>query len=264
MQTHPSIPMNDEPITYPTVTLAELSEDAHTLLRAVHEDSRLEFDPLASNARRPYDRPEGKVAVSERLRAAIEEVVASGHGTWNEEYQWMHTTRAHGDYTVAVGRGTQFARVYLLRYPGDRDGLLLAVALGADLTSSHDQNGHTSYRLRARHEDATDFEHDASSVLDIKIDFAHPPTFGDYGRVELTGVATEIRAYPLGMDPLDATDVDNRSPREVCDSEHCDPHPFAPFLPPVLNLPTRAVRVELLPLRTYQVAAPPAFATPTP
>jgi hypothetical protein len=250
-------PMNDQPIEYPLVNLSALSEDAlhmykHGGGRSLDRDT---FDPKARN-RFVSVTEERTFQPTDRMMEAIRELEAGNLATYSSKYgHSLSVTRIHEHYTVAFGRGSQLIRVSTFEdYPDESE--LLAVLVGGDL--EHRDSGPIrtgEMVVRSRHEDATDFEHDASSTAQLTVRFTGPPTFSGYGGMEFFGVLSGASLYPLGTDPVNQSDADTKYDGELCDT--CEtPHPFAPFLPPTatwLKGPT-FVKVEVLPLRPYTVA----------
>lgn len=250
-------PMNERPIEYPLVNLSALSDGAlhmykHGGGRSLDRDV---FDPKARN-RFVSAVEERTFQPTDRMMEAIRELEAGKLATYSSKYgHSLSVIRVHEHYTVAFGRGSQLIQVSTFEdYPEESE--LLAVLVGGDL-----ENRETGpirvgeIAVRSRHEDATDFEHDASSTAHLTVRFNGAPTFSGYGKMEFYGVLSAANLYPLGTDPLNQSDADTKYDGELCDT--CEtPHPFAPFLPPAatwLKGPT-FVKVEVFPLRPYTVA----------
>lgn len=253
--------MDDRPIQYPLTNLSALSEDALHLYK-YGGGRRLNRDVFDPKTRNRYITPaEEKVfEPTGRMRAAIKELEATKLATYSNKYgHSLSVTRVHEHYTVAYGRGSQIIKVSTFTDRPD-EAELLAVLVGGDLESRDSSVFRLSeISVRSRHDDATDFEHDASSTAQLIVHNGAPPVFTGYGRMEFQGVLTEANLYPLGADPLQQSDEDTNYDGELCDS--CEvAHPFAPYLPPKaawLQGPAFVI-VEALPLRPYLVAAPPA------
>lgn len=253
--------MNDRPIDFPLVNLSALSHDALHLYRSTR-GGRLNRDVFDPTTRNRYISPAEERAFepTTRMLAAIKELETARLATYSSSHGHnLSIARVHEHYTAAYGRGSQLIRVSTFTDRPD-EAQLLAVLVGGDLES----RDVSAFRLseiavRSRHEDATDFEHDASSTAQLVVRSAAPPVFTGYGHMRFQGVLTEANLYPLGADPLQQSDEDTRYDGELCDS--CEtPHPFAPYLPPKatwLQGPVFVI-VESLPLRPYLVAAPPA------
>jgi hypothetical protein len=254
-------PMNDQPIQYPLVSLSALSEDALHMYK--HGGGRsLNRDVFDHKTRNRYITPveERTFQPTDRMMEAIRELEAVNLATYSSKYgHSLSVTRIHEHYTVAFGRGSQLIRVSTFEdYPDESE--LLAVLVGSDL--EHRDSGPIrtgEMVVRSRHEDATDFEHDASSTAQLTVRFTGSPTFSGYGGMEFYGVLSSANLYSLGTDPVKQSDEDTKYDGELCDT--CEtPHPFAPFLPPTatwLKGPT-FVKIEVLPLRPYTVADPSA------
>jgi hypothetical protein len=253
-------PMNDEPIDYPLALPSTLSSDAQLLHRhGGNAQGRLDRD-VFSTERVHYVSREDAAAFepTERMLVAIAELDAAGLSSYDAKYKSLHVTRVHNEYTFARGRGSQLIKVSTFdKYPEEAE--LLAVLIGGDLETQGARDAVPEVAVRARHESATDFEHDASSTALLMVRNISQPSFGPYGRMSFSGVLTEARLYPIGVDPVNESDADTR-PGSLCDT--CDdPHPFAPFQPPFVSglKGPKFVTVETRPLRPYLVAAPPAF-----
>jgi hypothetical protein len=253
--------MDHEPIRYPLVNLSALSSDALRMYRCTR-GGRLNRDVFDDATRNRYITPAEERAFepTPRMLAAIKELEGARLATYSNTHgHSLSLTRVHEHYTVAYGRGSQLIRVSTFT-DQPHEAQLLAVLVGGDLESRDSSAFRVGeIAVRSRHEDATDFEHDASSTAQLVVRNPAPPVFTGYGRMQFHGVLTEANLYPLGADPLAQSDEDNRYVGELCDS--CEtPHPYAPHLPPKsawLQGPTFVI-VEALPLRPYLVAAPPA------
>lgn len=239
-------PMNDRPFTYPTSGMQGLGEDALNLLRRGH-DWQVDCDPFErprfiSREERDAYRP------SERVKAAMDELAQAGLATLGGGT--FNPIQVSEEYTVANGRGSLFMKVTL----DGRDGPLLATLIGADIEPK-DFNGYSipSWVLRSRHESATDFEHDASSTAWIEVLAPTNVVPGMYGGMSFFGTLGGVRIYPLGTDALQEEDEDTQCDTEPCD--RCDePHLFAPYMPPELNMKGRIVHVQTYPMRPYAIA----------
>lgn len=253
--TPPIRPMNDKQIDYPTALLSSLSDDARFAHRYIlrSHNSKVDrdfFDKKQRNTYVGHNAP--KFVPTDRMRAAFAELEAAGLGSYDAEYGWLHVSRVRDEYAVAQGRGAHFITVSTFDEHLDYASRL-ATLIGADFESRNPRPGLKELTLRARHEDATDFEHAASSTAVLTIRNISEPEHLMYGHQRYTGVLTEARLYPLGVDPTAVSDVDTRPGRcETCQ----DKHPFAPYQPPAvetLQLPTFVV-IETYPYRPYLVA----------
>lgn len=252
----PIRPMSRRPIGFPRSTPSSLSDDARVMHR-VESGRRLKRDPFDRKSRHRFVTREEEKAFrpTERMLAAIAELEAVDLASYRNDV--FYSTRTHERYSYAVGRGAYLIRVSVFEEHPDYDAKLLAVLIGADLESRDTRNdGMPEIVLRARHEDATDFEHDASSTAMLTVRNPTMPKFSGYGRMTFTGVLTEASIYPIGVDPLQAEDQDTHA-GELCTSEHCKPHPFAPYMPPKIELPgPQFVTIEAYPIRPYLVEDP--------
>lgn len=261
---HPALPIKtmggDSPISYPRASPRSLSSNARKLLRWETHDSRLDRNPLDRRSRSAYvTREEGDAFQPDaELLAAIVELETAGLASYDPKRKSLRLTQVHPDYTVAQGRGSQLIRVSTYAEHPDFDRRLLAVLIGADLEERDLRRNESAFDIRARHENAVDSEHDASSTALLTLSNPSKIAFGRYGRVELTAVLTEARLYPIGVDPLEQSDADTNGER-WCTSEHCpESHPFAPYQPPKvasITVPT-LVHIEMLPHRPYLVEDP--------
>lgn len=260
-QAMPVRPMDNRPFTFPLCGLSSLSEDARTMYRS-GRGHRLNRDVFDLKTRNRYITPAEERAFqpTDRMMAGIRELEAARLGRYSSSHgHSLSVTQVHEHYTVAYGRGSHLIEVSTFtKHPDEKE--LLAVLVGGDLESRESSAFRLSeLAVRCRHEDATDFEHDASSTAQLVVRMPTAPVFAGYGRMQFNGVLTETNLYPLGADPLQQSDEDTKFDGELCTS--CEtPHPFAPYLPPKaawLQGPV-FVLVETLPLRPYLVAAPPA------
>lgn len=252
----PVRPMNEDPISYPTAALSSLSEDARHAHRYAtqSQNSKVDRDIFDRKSVNSYLSPTApRFEPTERMLAAFAELTAAGLASYDADYGWLRATRVHAEYTVARGRGAHYITVSTFGSYID-DAKLLVALVGADFESRNARQGVEELVIRARHESATDFEHDASSTAMLTIRNISAPEHRGYGHQRFTGVLTEARLYPLGVDPTTVDDGDTR-PGEFCD--RCDDgHPFAPYQPPVLTdvrMP-KFVVIETWPLRPYLVA----------
>lgn len=256
----PVRPMDNRPIDFPLVNLSALSDDGLHMYRSTR-GGRLNRDVFDPKSRNRYIPPAEERAFEPKPRMldTIRELEAARLATYSSSHgHSLSLTRVHEHYTVAYGRGSQLIKVSTFTdHPEEAE--LLAVLVGGDLESRDSSAFRLSeIAVRSRHEDATDFEHDASSTAQLVVRNPAPPVFTGYGRMQFHGVLTEAHLYPLGADPLQQSDEDTKYDGEPCDS--CEvPHPYAPYLPPKaawLQGPVFVI-VETLPLRPYLVAAPP-------
>lgn len=256
-----SRPMDDKPIRYPLVPLASLSDDARSIHQHRAGGARLDRDIFDGKRRSFVSREEGDAFTpTARMLTAIAELEAAGLASYSPAHKSLTITRVHEQYTFARGRGSQFIRVSTFE-EDPHEAELRAVLIGGDLESRDPRSGMTELTVRTRHEDATDFEHGASSTAMLVLRNISEPVFTGYGRMTFTGVLTEARLYPIGIDPLEADDGDT-SAGEMCTG--CEtPHPFAPYLPPKVESLQGAhfVTVETLPFRPYLVQDPAAVET---
>ena len=257
----PVRPMDRRPITYPTKGYGSLSEDARTMYK-FGRGRRLNRDVFDAKTRDRWvsRADEEAFTPTDRMMGAIRELEAAGMARYSDSHgHSLSVTRVHEHYTVAYGRGSQLITVSTFtKYPEQAE--LLAVLVGGDLESQDTSGDRLSeVSVRCRHEDATDIEHDASSVAQLLVNNPTMPVFAGYGLMRFHGVLTEAFLYPLGVDPLNQIGDDTGEAGELCTL--CEtPHPFAPYLPPAagwLNAPVFVV-VETYPLRPYLVAAPSA------
>lgn len=247
--------MNDEhePITWPLLAPSALSEDAQLVHHHGRSGRQLDRDLFDAKARRGYSGEEG-YQPSERMLAAIAELEGARLGSYSPDTKFLYLNPVHPLYTVAHGRGSQLIRVSVVGRHSGEEGQLLAVLVGGDLESrGQSDRDLAEVAVRSRHEDATDVEHDASSTAQLVVTPLSAPRFLMYGHLEFTALVLEARLYPHGADPLTQKGFD---PSELCrDCE--EPHPYAPFLPPEVELPAARqgtiVRIECLPLRPYLV-----------
>jgi hypothetical protein len=257
----PVRPMNMErAVDYPLAGPSSLSADAQHMY--IHGRGRkLDRDVFDRSQRNKYVSGEDAEAFepTERMLTAIAELEAVRLASYSTTYgPALRVTRVHEQYTYAQGRGTQLITVSVFDEHPD-EAQLLAVIIGGDLEGRDARRGVTEVEVRSRHEDATDFEHDASSTALMVVRNISQPVFLGYGHMSFTGVLTEANLYPIGVDPLTADDGDT-SPGEPC--TYCEePHPFAPFQPPKVPALSGAhfVTVEVRPFRPYLVEAPPLF-----
>lgn len=262
--TMPIRPMNDgedEPINYPRANPLYfpqgLSQDARLVLdrfqsRPINFDV---FDPKAKPPRGSYPTVT-PFDLTDRIQAAIAELTCARmvHYDYHRGEHQLNAAKLHPEYAVAHGRGSSFIKISTFD-ESSHDSELLAVLVGADL-ESQDPRGHRMPQLvvRARHENGTDVEHDASSTAMFTIQNPTIPMFTGYGRMEIQGFLSAARFYRMGIDPLTADDGETR-PGDHC-TECVPPHPFVPYLPPVctsINFPV-FVKIEVFPLRPYLVA----------
>lgn len=250
--------MSDKPLSFPLVGPSSVSKDARVLHRHAASGSgqhldRDIFDPKTRHRFIPREEAES-FTPTDRMMAAIAELQAVGLANYEPKFRALYTSRVHKLYTYARGRGSQIITVKLFDQD-EMDSQLLAVLIGADLESRDRRGGQQGDEIavRARHETATDFEHDASSTALLVVRNPSPPVFTGYGRMTFTGVLTEARLYGIGVDPLQVSDRDTET-GHMC--HRCDDHhPFAPYQPPLveeLRIP-RFVTVETLPFQAYQV-----------
>lgn len=249
-------PMNTVGTMYPRVRFETLGADAQQLYLSAGRQ-KLDRDVFDPKARTRYVSPSDadNFIATERMLDAIVELERAGYARYEPKWQSLYRTSVHPAYTIAYGRGSQVIEVRMMDAFDDPGGQLIAVLIGADLESSDSRSGSLpEVNARARHATGTDSEHDASSTALFTIANPSPPQFHGYGQMTFAGVLTQARMYPLGTDPAEMSDADT-SPG-VCESERCDaPHPFVPFLPPLVKeLSGRPfVRVSARPFRPYLV-----------
>lgn len=247
---------DQKPIDWPTAQPSALSEDAQTIYRYADSGRPLSRDYLDPKARRRYvSQEEGSsYEPSERVLAAIAELKAVGLADFKRKDKFLFINRVSENYTVAEGRGSQLIRAYI-RNEETMTAKLLSVFVGGDIESRDSRSGEIpELTVRVRHATATDPEHDAASTALLTISAPTFPSFTGYGRMTFKGFLTEAWLYPMGTDPLVQDGLD---PEDLC--SHCDEaHPFAPYLPPRVELPLShrgtVVEIECLPLRPYLVA----------
>ncbi|MCI4659608.1 hypothetical protein [Cryobacterium zhongshanensis] len=256
-KTLPAGSMNDgEPIKFPLALPSTLGADALYIYKHSQGQKKLDrdiFDP--SSARFKTGEERDAFVPTERMLTAIAELERAHLATYNLRWRTLRVHKVHEHYTFAQGRGSQLIRVSVFDEYQD-EAQLLAVLVGGDLESRTSDRGRSEIAVRARHEDATDVEHDASSTALLLVRNASEPVFTGYGTMSFTGVLTSAQLYPLGVDPL-AADGDETRPGEIC--TQCEtPHPFAPYQPPtVAGLGgLHFVTIETRPFRPYLVAAP--------
>lgn len=258
-------PMNapDEdsgPITWPITSPSSLGEDAKLLYKLANTETpsltihRDWFDGTSPN-RYVRSQDAKSYVPSERDLSAIAEIVNARLGTYNPERRRLHVERLHENYTVAYGRGSQLIQVYVSESAHfSHEGQLLATLVGADLESRRNNTSLASIEILARHETATDSEHDASATAALSI-LAPSIQFIGYGSLDIHGFLDEAKLYPIGTDPTQLDD-DGIAAGEMCDSKHCStPHPFAPYRPDEISIGRKRLFVQATayPLRPYLV-----------
>jgi hypothetical protein len=252
----PVRPMNDMPIDYPLGPVSSVSEDAQLLHRAARRKQKLDRDVFDDTRLHAWVKDDEAEAFqpTERMFAAIAELEAARLATYSPDFKSLYATTVDKQYTVAYGRGSQLIRISRTdEYEHERR--LLAVLVGGDIESRDSRNGTSRFDVQARHENATDFEHDASSAAKLELIAVSQPTFAGYGHVKLTALLTKAYLYPIGTDPLTMSDQDTTG-GEWCDGKYCgERHPYAPHLPPEVESLGQGtlVTVEALPLRPYEV-----------
>lgn len=249
-------PMNTDPIEFPRVAAADLSDDARLVWRAY--DHYVDHDAF-SGARRGYLSAADRQAFvpTERILSAIAELEHFGFARYNAEYKTLSKRKVHPSYTWAQGRGSQIIKVSVFAQHPD-DARVVAVLVGGDIESRDTRSGSVpSLTVQARHENGTDFEHSPSSTAVLSLSMPTQPVFSGLGRVTFTAVLTEARLYPLGTDLFSVNDPDT-AVGKICD-RCAEPHPFLPYQPPALELggPMLAL-VETRPFRPYLVRDPAA------
>lgn len=252
-------PMNKgrEPLDWPIASPKTLSEDAQLVYRLAESGRPLTHDLFdsATRSRRVSPSDADAYRPSERVLAAIAELVAVGLASYSPKSRFLYITKVSDEYTVAEGRGSQLIHAYLVS-PETDSRTLLGVFIGGDLESRDNRTDELAeLTVRVRHATATDQEHDAASTALLVISAPSFPYFPGYGKVSFKGFLTQVNLYPFGVDPLTQKGYD---PEEVCDMCE-DERPFAPFLPPAVELPLSrkgtVVEIECLPLRPYLVTA---------
>lgn len=260
----PVRPMNDQPLRYPVASLRDLSQDARFLYGYLCENwpsDRLDrdiFDPACLDNFIPAARGEA-FQPTDRMEKAIEELVSMELAVVSPGSRRVRIKRVHENYTVAVGRGSQLIRVSTFD-DFALDSVLLAVIVGGDLESRQSAAGASSeIAVGSRHEDATDEEHSPARTSRLVIWNPSIPAFNGNGEMSFDGVLVDANLYPLGADPLKQVDADTGRSQQIC-TDCSRAHPFAPFLPPKADWLAQPalVHVEVLPLRPYLVADPPA------
>lgn len=243
---------------YPTVPLAELSQDALTLYKIGAGSSLpLDRDWFAPNAHRmsqyallPGFKPDPDFQPDQRLRAAIDELVAAGFVS-DPSGNTLWITRVASDYTLAVGDGPWSITVSLVNRPGQykAEGLLRVVLEGAELDTSEQTYGGPNVRLATYVPNALDFEHSSAYSASIELRL---PTFPMISttQIRLWGMIANAHLYPLGTDPLLLDDHSNEAITEPvrCELDQCSdeheggsPHFIAPYLPPQVDALTGAL-----------------------
>lgn len=259
----PVRPINTEPLRYPVINPRSLSSDARIMYQYLSEiwpTDRLDrniFDLDVVNKFIPSARG-AAFRPTDRMERAIGELVDHDFAVYSPGSNRVRIKPVHEHYTIAAGRGSQFIRVSTFdEHP--LESTLLAVIVGGDLESREVYPGGTEITVGSRHEDATDEEHSTARTSQLTILNPSRPDFNGYGEVRFTGVLTGARLYPCGTDPLKQVDPDTGRSQQMCTdcNQH---HPFAPYLPPEADWLDRPVfvSVEVLPLRPYLVAEPPA------
>lgn len=238
--------------TYPTTGVSVLSEDALTLYRYGVErggNAMLNGDPFDPKARYSHGAKAGDYAPSERVLAAAQELEQHSLGSLDTKYcTILHVTPVAKNYTVANGRGSYFAQVWVSETPirSSGEGRLLATLVGARLEECPDQGrGPGTLNVEVLHKTATDVEHDTARVARIVITCPEVRLSAWGTSVEVNGVLMEhAHLYPLGQDPTEHEgDQDTRT--GTCTSEYCEKsHPFAPYIPPEVQ--TRGLYVQVV------------------
>lgn len=252
-------------MSYPTVPLSVLSENARTLYGSDRTELTLDRDWLQPDAHRMSSyalRPERQLdpdfTPNDELQAAIDELVEAG-------YAWHAHSNLYGirrvdpkHFTVATGKGPWIIAVSRVTHPGltpaqDEDGALLAVLDGADITTrTGTGSGSRELHLTVRVPSAYDEEHDPATAARIELQL---PTFPEiYGsRLTFWGSAGAAHLYPMGTDPrlIDARDHTPIDKPVRCGGEYCQggksghkKHVFAPYQPPAVDLQRALLHVE--------------------
>ncbi|ROR75987.1 hypothetical protein SAMN06295974_3868 [Plantibacter flavus] len=254
------------PLQYPLARISDLSPDA----RSIHRVVRRRWSPVLDrdvfelrSGIRHVSREEAAVFTpTPRMMTAIRELESQRLAYYSSEYgHQLNVVPVSKCYTYAQGRGSQFIEVHLVG-EHQNDSSLLAVIIGGELETRESPGGAHETVIRARHENATDVEHDSSSTAILSMRNMSQPRFPNDGQMEFTAALTSALLYPIDVDPLLADDGSSRPGASCTD---CDtPHPFAPYAPPAVDgLPgTRLVSVRARPMRSYLVAEPPAHRAP--
>ncbi len=252
-------------MSYPTVPITTLSDNARWLYRRAGTTLTLDRDWLQDHAHRmsPYaSHPklmlDPDFQPGYQLSAAVGELTAAGY-LWHSHGNVFGVRRVDPEvYTIAIGDGPWTIEVSRVDRPGltasqSEDGVLIAVLEGAELSTRSDSGfGSPELHLNVLVPGARDIEHDPAYAAAITLQL---PTFPQiYGRrLIFWGVAETAHLYPLETDP---TLLDDRTHEPIehavrCNDEHCqggensrDPHVFAPYLPPKVDLVRAVLCVE--------------------
>jgi hypothetical protein len=128
---------------------------------------------------------------------------------------------------------------------------VLFAGTGGEADILRDRN---ELRIRVRHYEATDFEHDRSSLMDLTVLSPVVEDIDGYTSI-FSGVLLMASAYPNGTD-ITQLPHDGIPAGEFC--EACKtPHPFAPYSAPDLDFTPRRVTIYVhhKPKPTKQVSA---------
>ena len=195
---------------------------------------------------------------------ACREIAAAGRGkfyepTGTESYEKGHlrVVQVAKELSVARSGSTYNNLSYVevgvhhnMNPSNDDEAVLLACLHGAEVYRK-DTNSRMlpAWRIIVRHDSATDFEHDRSTLADLTI---INPVFTEVNgtRTVLVGTLGDMDAYPADVDFLTVDDADSGTP-EMCADSHCDrdPHMIARYSPPerdsLKRLLGRAVKVTI-------------------
>ena len=160
------------------------------------------------------------------------------------QFNRLYPARLSKAYTVARGRGAYRIDITLAESRKiSSEELHIATVLGGEMELHTVDKGWEEAVIVSRHKNATDFEHDSSKVFYLKV--LNPVMSRmSYGVTEFIATALEGKWYDFGVDPLTVSDDDTSS--GLCDSEYCEePHPFAPYMPPVKLKEPKIVRITM-------------------
>lgn len=149
-----------------------------------------------------------------------------------------NTDKLHPLYTEVSGTGALDITVRVLAHDRLYDwrtdrAPLLAKITGGEF-SSEGPDPLSPWKVGARDDETTDFEHDSARFIDLGV--VNPALMSNYNDSHYVGVLTSARLWPTGVDP--ATSGDGDSDACICDGwpgkpgEHT-PHRIAAYLPPV-------------------------------
>lgn len=249
---------------YPTAHLTTLSDNARLLYGSARTSLQLDRDWLKPGAHRmsahAFDESrklDPEFTPSDELLAAVGELVDAGYAwhSHSSQYGMLRVDPRH--YTVAKGDGPWVVTISRVTRPGltpfqDEDGALIAVLDGAELLTRSDRGTERDLNLSVVVPGARDVEHDPAYAANITLQL---PTFPQiHGRrMTFWGIAQAVHLYPLGTDPrlLDDRTHEALDAPVQCTSEYCqggekgrEPHVFAPYLPPAVDLQRSVLCIE--------------------